>query len=181
MNKRRPDSDATLSVHAGEDRHGRNAPLTTEIQQTAVFSLKNVDQLRRYASGDPEVFLYTRYGNPTLRAAEGKIAALEQGEDCILTASGLAAELAVALTLCKHGDEIVSMLDIYGGTAKLFSKLLARCGIATRFVPFTELSRIESYFTRKTRMLFLETPTNPTLRCADVRDPNSSEAACTRR
>ena len=170
MNKRRPDSDATLSVHAGEDRHGRNAPLTTEIQQTAVFSLKNVDQLRRYASGDPEVFLYTRYGNPTLRAAEGKIAALEQGEDCILTASGLAAELAVALTLCKHGDEIVSMLDIYGGTAKLFSKLLARCGIATRFVPFTELSRIESYFTRKTRMLFLETPTNPTLRCADVRD-----------
>jgi cystathionine beta-lyase/cystathionine gamma-synthase len=170
MNKRRPNSDATLSVHAGEDRHGRNAPLTTEIQQTAVFSLKNVEQLRRYAAGDPEVFLYTRYGNPTLRAAEEKIAAIEQGEDCILTASGLAAELAVALTLCKSGDEIVSMLDIYGGTTKLFSKLLARCGIITRFVPFTELSRIESYFTRKTRMLFLETPTNPTLRCVDIRD-----------
>jgi cystathionine beta-lyase/cystathionine gamma-synthase len=60
------------------------------------------------------------------------------------------------------------MLDIYGGTTKLFSKLLARCGIRTRFVPFTALSAIESYFTRKTRMLFLETPTNPTLRCADI-------------
>ncbi len=168
MNKLSSASDATLSVHAGEDRHGRNAPITTEIQQTAVFALKDTEQLRRYAAGDPEVFLYTRYGNPTLRAAEEKIAALEQGEDCILTASGLAAELAVALTLCKSGDEIVSMLDIYGGTTKLFSDLLARCGIKTRFVPFTDLSSIESYFTRKTRMLFLETPTNPTLRCADI-------------
>jgi methionine-gamma-lyase len=163
-----PASDATLSVHAGEDRHGRNAPLTTEIQQTAVFALRNTDQLRRYAAGDPDVFLYTRYGNPTLRAAEEKIAALENGEDCILTASGLAAELSVALTLCKAGDEIVSMLDIYGGTAKMFSNILGRCGISTRFVPFPELANIEKYYTRKTRMLFLETPTNPTLRCVDI-------------
>lgn len=168
MNKPLPPSDATLSVHAGEDRHGRNAPLTTEIQQAAVFALKNTEQLRRYAAGDRDVFLYSRYGNPTLRAAEEKIAALEQGEDCVLTASGLAAELAVALAVCQSGDEIAAMLDIYGGTAKLFSQLLARCGIRTRFVPFTGLSRIESYFTRKTRMLFLETPTNPTLRCAGI-------------
>jgi len=168
MNKPLPASDATLSVHAGEDRHGRNAPLTTEIQQTAVFALKNTEQLRRHVAGDPEVFLYSRYGNPTLRAAEEKIAALEQGEDCVLTASGLAAELAVALTLCQSGDEIVAMLDLYGGTTKLFSNLLARCGIRAHFVPFTELPRIEKYFTRKTRMLFLETPTNPTLRCAEI-------------
>jgi len=166
--KDRSISDATLSVHAGEDRHGRNAPLTTEIQQTAVFALRNTDQLRRYAAGDPEVFLYTRYGNPTLRAAEEKIAALETGEECVLTASGLAAELAVALTLCKAGDEIVSMLDIYGGTAKLFTTLLGRCGIRTRFVPFGDLPKIATYFNRNTRMLFLETPTNPTLRCADI-------------
>jgi methionine-gamma-lyase len=168
MSKRPPESDATLSVHAGEDRHGRNAPLTTEIQQTAVFALQNTEQLRRYAAGDPGVFLYTRYGNPTMRAAEEKIAALEQGEDCILTASGLAAELAAALTLCKSGDEIVSMLDIYGGTRKLFSSLLGRCGITTHFVPFAELHNIDACFTPRTRMLFLETPTNPTLRCADV-------------
>lgn len=168
MSRLLPTSDATLSVHAGEDRHGRNAPLTTEIQQTAVFALQNTEQLRRYAAGDPDVFLYTRYGNPTIRAAEEKIAALENGADCILTASGLSAELAVALTLCKAGDEIVSMLDIYGGTTKLFSTVLGRCGIRTRFVPFTELPNIEKHFTRRTRMLFLETPTNPTLRCADI-------------
>jgi len=168
MKKKIHPSDATLSVHAGEDRHGRNSPLTTPIQQTAVFALKDTEQLRLYAAGDPDVFLYTRYGNPTLRAAEEKIAALEAGDACILTASGQAAVLAVALTLCQSGDEIVSMLDIYGGTTKLFANLLARCGISTRFVPFSELDRIEGCFTRKTRMLFLETPTNPTLRCADI-------------
>jgi cystathionine beta-lyase/cystathionine gamma-synthase len=168
MNKPSRPSDATLSVHAGEQRHGRNAPITTEIQQTAVFALKDTEQLRRYLAGDPEVFLYTRYGNPTLRAAEEKISALEQGEDCILTASGQAAVFAVALALCKSGDEIVSMLDIYGGTRNLFADLLSRCGIRTRFVPFTGLPTIASYLTGKTRMLFLETPTNPTLRCADI-------------
>ena len=168
MKKNPHPSDATLSVHAGEDCHGRNSPITTPIQQTAVFALKDTEQLRLYAAGDPDVFLYTRYGNPTLRAAEEKIAALEAGDACTLTASGQAAVLAVALTLCKNGDEIVSMLDIYGGTYKLFANLLARCGISTRFVPFPELDRVESYFNRKTRMLFLETPTNPTLRCADI-------------
>jgi cystathionine beta-lyase/cystathionine gamma-synthase len=161
-------SDATLSVHGGEDRHGRNAPLTTEIQQTAVFALKNTEQLRRYLDHDPEIFLYTRYGNPTLQAAEQKIAALERGQECVLTSSGLAAELAVVLGLCRHGDEIVSMLDVYGGTIRLFSELLGRCGIKTRFVPFEALAEIERFFTRKTRLLFLETPTNPTLRCADI-------------
>ena len=168
MKKKSIATDATLSVHAGEDRHGQNAPITTAIEQTAVFALKNTEQLRRYAAGDPEVFLYTRYGNPTLRAAEEKIAALEQGEECVLTSSGLSAVLCVALALCKSGDEIVSMLDIYGGSATLFSTLLARCGIQTRFVPFSELENIDSYFTRKTRMLFLETPTNPTVRCVDI-------------
>ena len=142
-------TDATLSVHAGEDCHGRNAPLTTPIQQTAVFALENTEQLRRYAAGDPGVFLYTRYGNPTVRAAEEKIAALEQGEDCILTASGLAAELAVALTLCKSGDEIVSMLDVYGGTSKLFSSLLARCGIPPASSPSPNCPASTRYFTRQ--------------------------------
>jgi len=168
MKKHSPVTDATLSVHAGEDRHGRNAPLTTEIQQTAVFALRNTEQLRRYLAGDSGVYLYTRYGNPTIRAAEEKIAALEHGADCVLTASGLAAEFAAALAVCKAGDEIVCMMDVYGGTAKLFGHLLKRCGIATRFVPFDGLAQIEQHLSRRTRMLFLETPANPTLRCVDI-------------
>ncbi len=160
--------DATLAVHAGEERHGRNAPLTTPIEQTAVFALKDTEQLRRYIQGDPEVYLYSRYGNPTIRAAEEKIAALEVGDDCVLTSSGLAAEMVTALTLCKAGDEILCMQDVYGGTARLFNDLLSRCGIRTRYVAFDELGRIEKFFSARTRMIFLETPANPILRCVDV-------------
>jgi len=112
--------------------------------------------------------MYTRYANPTITAAEKKIAALEGAESCVVTASGMAAETIVLLTLLHAGDEVVSMLDVYGGTIKLFEQVLARFAVKTTFVPFPDLHRIERYFTRKTRMLFLETPTNPTLRCVDI-------------
>jgi cystathionine beta-lyase/cystathionine gamma-synthase len=166
--KRAALSDSTRCVHSGEDRHGRNAPLTTEITQTSVFALKDTEQLRKYADGDRSMFLYGRYGLPTVKAAEAKIAALEGAEDCVLTSSGMAAEMAIALSVCKAGDEIVSMLDIYGGTRNLFRDVLSRCGITTKFVPFGELSKISRHFTRKTKMVFIETPTNPTLRCVNI-------------
>jgi cystathionine beta-lyase/cystathionine gamma-synthase len=160
--------DATRAVHSGEDRHGQAAPLTTPIAQTSVFVVPGLDELRRYARGDRDLYLYSRYGNPTITAAEEKLAALEGAEAAVLTSSGMAAELVAALITCQAGDELVSMLDIYGGTLKMFQQVLSRCGIKTVFVPFDDLKNIERYFTRKTRMLFLETPTNPTLRCVDL-------------
>jgi methionine-gamma-lyase len=166
--KRAPHKDSTNCIHAGEDRHGRNAPLTTEITQTSVFALKDTEQLRLYAAGDRSMFLYGRYGLPTVKAAEAKIAALEGAEDCVLTSSGMSAEMAIALSVCKAGDEIVSMLDIYGGTRNLFKDVLSRCGIQTKFVPFGDLSKISRHISRKTKMLFIETPTNPTLRCVEI-------------
>jgi methionine-gamma-lyase len=161
-------ADATQCVHAGENRHGELAPLTTPIAQTAVFVVPGLDELRSYAEGDRNFYLYSRYGNPTLTAAEEKIAALEGADAAVLTSSGMSAELVAALITCQAGDEVVSMLDIYGGTLKLFENVLSRCGIKTHFLPYQDLDRAERYFTRKTRMLFLETPTNPTLRCADI-------------
>jgi cystathionine beta-lyase/cystathionine gamma-synthase len=166
--KRPTAADATRCVHAGEDRHGKLGPLTTPITQTSVFVLSRLDELRRYAQGDRDFYLYARYGNPTVKAAEDKIAALEGAEEAVLTASGMSAEMIAALVACQAGDEIVSMLDIYGGTVRLFEEVLARCGITTRFIPYHDLSKASSFFTPKTRMLFLETPTNPTLRCADI-------------
>jgi len=165
----KPRADATHCVHAGEERHGSNAGLTTDIAQSAVFVMPSLDELRRYAEGRSSAFMYTRYGNPTTDVAEKKIAALEAGETCVVTASGMAAELATMLALCESGDEIVSMLDLYGGTTKLFQSVLSRLGIRTRLAPFHELGEIEKHFTPRTRMLFLETPTNPTLRCVDIR------------
>lgn len=159
---------STLAIHAGEERHGKNAPLTTEIAQTAVFALSGVEEMRRYAAGKSTAYFYTRYGNPTVRAAERKIAALEGAADCVVTASGMAAETAAVLALCGAGDEVVSMLDVYGGTSKLFQNVLPRFGIKVKLVPFGELDRLERHFSRRTRVLFLESPTNPTLRCIDV-------------
>lgn len=161
-------ADATHCVHAGEERHGRKAPLTTEIAQTSVFVLPNVEEMRRFTQGKSDAYFYTRYGNPTIRAAEEKLAALEDAEDCVVTSSGMGATLALVLALCSSGDEIVSMLDIYGGTLKLFEQVLPRFGIRTHFVLFHELSHIERYITRQTKLLFLESPTNPTLRCVDL-------------
>ncbi len=161
-------ADATRCVHAGEDRHGQSGPLTTPIAQTSVFVIPSLDELRRYAEGDRDIYLYSRYGNPTVKAAEDKVAALEGADAAVITASGMSATLIAALAACKAGDEIVSMLDIYGGTVKQFESVLSRCGIKTRFVPYHDLGNPERHFTPKTRMLFLETPTNPTLRCADI-------------
>lgn len=165
---KRRSADATRCVHSGEDRHGKPGPLTTPVAQTSVFIIPGLDELRRYAEGDRDFYLYSRYGNPTVAAAEEKIAALEGAEAAVLTASGMSAEMIAALAACQASDEIVSMLDIYGGTMKLFEDVLARCGVKTRFIPYQDLAKAESYFTAKTRMLFLETPTNPTLRCADI-------------
>ncbi len=161
-------SPATLAVHAGEDRHGQRVSLTTDIAQTSVFIFPKLDDLRQYSLGKKPGYMYTRYANPTITVAEKKIAALEGAESCVVTASGMAAEAILLLSLLRAGDEVVSMLDVYGGTLKLFEQVLAKFEVKTRFVPYQDLGRIERYFTRKTRVLFLETPTNPTLRCVDI-------------
>jgi len=166
--KSRETADATRCVHSGEDRHGQSAPLTTPIAQTSVFVVPRVEDLRRYAKGDSGMYLYSRYANPTVTAAEEKIAALEGAEAAIATSSGMAAELIAVLAACQAGDEIVSLLDVYGGTVKLFEQVLPRCGIKVRFVPYHDINNAARYFSRNTRMLFLESPTNPTLRCVDL-------------
>lgn len=158
----------TLCVHAGEERQRRAGSITTDIAQTAVFVMPDVAEMRRYADGDSKAFLYSRYGNPTVKVVEDKLAQLEGGESCLATSSGMAAILSIVLSTCKAGDEIISMLDLYGGTLHLFQDTLPRFGITTRFVSFHELPRIEEHFQKNTRLLFIETPTNPTLRCVDI-------------
>ena len=88
--------DASRAVHSGEDRHGQAAPLTTPIAQTSVFVVPGLEQLRAYARGDRDIYLYSRYGNPTITAVEEKLAALEGAEAAVLTSSGMAAELVAA-------------------------------------------------------------------------------------
>lgn len=155
----------TRCVHAGEERHGKAASLTTDIARTAVFALPNVEYLRGITKENSGDYYYTRNGNPTTAAAEEKIAALEGGAGCVVTSSGMAAILAGALATCQAGDEIVSMQDVYGGTLKLFGDVLGKLGIKTNWVPFAEIGRLEKYCSKKTKLVFIETPTNPTVRC----------------
>jgi cystathionine beta-lyase/cystathionine gamma-synthase len=159
----------TLCVHAGEQAASTvtSQPLTTPILQTSVFK-GSLETWKRNAAGETGAYMYTRYANPTTRAAEEKIAALEGAADCLVTASGQAATLSAILGTCQAGDEIVAMLDLYGGTLKLFSEVLERFGVCIRLVPFAEIERIEEYFSAKTRLVVLESPTNPTLRCVDI-------------
>src|SRR5579863_3253852 len=158
---------ATVCVHAGEERQGTAASLTTDIARTAVFALPNVEYLRGIVKENSGNYYYTRNANPTTAAAEAKIAALEGGAGCVVTASGMAAILAGALATCQAGDEIVSMLDVYGGTLKLFNDVLGKLGIKTKWVPFAQINDLAKFCSKKTKLIFLETPTNPTLRCVD--------------
>src|SRR6516164_11484287 len=140
-------ADATRCVHAGEERHGKSVALTTPITQTSVFVVPGLAELRRYAEGDRDIYLYSRYGTPTVKAAEDKIAALEGAEAAVITSSGMAAILVAALAACRAGDEIVSMLDVYGGTVRLFEDVLGRCGVRARFIPYHDLSKAARFFT----------------------------------
>ncbi len=158
----------TRCVHAGEEKHGKAASLTTDIALTSVFVQPNVKALRDIVEKRSSGYYYTRYANPTTAAAEQKIAALEGGTGAIVTSSGTSALLAATLAVCKAGDEIVSMLDIYGGSMKLFDTVLGKLGIKIIWVPFHEIENIERFFTAQSKLLFIESPTNPTLRCVDI-------------
>jgi cystathionine beta-lyase/cystathionine gamma-synthase len=165
--KRTAREDDTLCIHAGEERHG-NCSIATDVVHSAVFVLDGVEELHKIKDKKSSAYMYTRFGNPTTRAAEEKSAALEGAEDCVVTASGMAAEMCAVLAVCKAGDEIVSMLDVYGGTLSLFERVFEKFGVKTRFVPYHDIDRIERYINKRTRMVFIETPTNPTLRCVDI-------------
>jgi methionine-gamma-lyase len=136
--------------------------------QTANFTFKNVEEMKRWAEGRSKVDVYTRYGNPTLRVAEEKLAALEGGEAALVTASGMAAISTTLLTLLSAGDELISTRQIYGGAYRLMRNYLPRLGIKVHFVD-GDLKGVEELVTPRTRVLYTETPTNPTLGVVDLR------------
>ncbi len=157
LRDKHPHADATRCIHSGEDRHGQSAPLTTPIVQTSVFTLPNVEGLRRYAKGDSDLYLYSRYGNPTVTAVEEKMAALEGAE-------------AALCHLQRHGGgDGCGAGGLPGGRRDcLHARRVRRDGEAvrasaaalwhqgTRFVPYHDIENADRYFSRKTRMLFLE-------------------------
>lgn len=165
--KRKP-GVATRAIHVAEERHGLGGPVTTPIVQASTFTFKSVEEMKRWAEGRSKADIYTRYGNPTLRVVEAKLASLEEGEAGLVTASGMAAISSTLLTLAGAGDEILATRQLYGGTYRLMRDVLPRLGIKINFVD-ADLEGAERLVTPRTRVLYTETPTNPTLSLVDLR------------
>jgi cystathionine beta-lyase/cystathionine gamma-synthase len=161
-------SDATRAIHSGEPRHGLNAPVTTPIVRTSNFNFADTSELKRWAEGKSEAYIYTRYGNPTLSVAEAKIADLENAEAALVTASGTAAISSALLATLQSGDEVIATRQIYGGSFNFFRDTLPRMGIRTHFVD-ASLEGVDRLVNAKTRVLYVESPTNPTLQLVDLK------------
>ena len=160
--------DATAAIHGGEEKHGVGVPVATPIARTSTFTFSSTEEMKRWAQGKSKAYIYTRYGNPTLTVAEAKLAALEHGEAALVTASGMAAISSALLAVVKTGDEVIATRQLYGGTYRLMRDVFPRLGIGVKHVE-NDLGGIESLVTPRTRALYIETPTNPTLRLVDLR------------
>ena len=162
--------DATKLIHAGESVDTGGTPsLTTPIYETSTFVFDSAAEVVKYQEGKSGGYLYSRYENPTLVAVERQLAAVDGAESALLFSSGMAAISTALLTLLEAGDEIVCSAAIYGGTFHIIEDLLHKVGMTGRFVSLEELARPEAMIGPRTRVVWFESPINPTLRCVDVR------------
>ncbi|MGH8645142.1 MAG: O-succinylhomoserine sulfhydrylase [Gammaproteobacteria bacterium] len=158
---------ATRAVHAGQVR-STECEQSEPIFATSSFVFKDAAQAAARFAGTEPGNIYSRFTNPTVRTFETRLAALEGGERCIATSSGMSAILSTCMALLRQGDHIVSSRSIFGTTVNLFSKILSRFGLETSFVPLTDFSAWERAINARTRLLFLETPSNPLTEIADI-------------
>jgi methionine-gamma-lyase len=158
----------TKAIHSGEPkRYGVNGPIVTEIIRSSTFTFSSTEEMKLWAEGKNKAYIYTRYGNPTLSVAEKKIAALEGAEAAVVASSGMAAISSALFSAVKCGDEVISTAQLYGGTYRLLRDVFPNMGITVRQVG-TDLAGIEELVTPRAKALYIESPTNPTLRLVDV-------------
>lgn len=172
MNKPKLDpkglSISTRAIH-GKKLFAFKGPVSLPIYQTTNYRFENSEDAMRYAQGDPSVYVYTRYHNPTVADVEEKLALMEGAESAALFASGMAAISTAILAGVSSGDEIVSTPALYGGVYRFFRDELPKAGIRVVHTDPERPDDVESLITPKTRVVYLETPTNPTLGIVDIK------------
>ncbi|MBB3229616.1 O-succinylhomoserine sulfhydrylase [Halomonas stenophila] len=146
----------------GEQEHGE------PIFPTSSFVYESAAEAARKFGGKEPGNIYSRFTNPTVRTFEQRLAALEGGERCVATSSGMSAILATALALLQAGDEIVASRSLFGTTVSLFDKYLSKLGITIRYVELSNLEAWEAAVTPATRLMFAETPSNPLSEVVDI-------------
>jgi len=157
----------TLGVRAGQQRTGfREHSEALFLTSSYVFG-SAADAAAGFA-GTGEGYVYSRYTNPTVTMMQERLAALEGGQACVATASGMSAILAACMVLLKAGDHVVSSNAIFGATVQLFATLLPKFGIESTFVPLTRIEEWERAVRPNTRLLFLESPSNPLGEIGDI-------------
>src|SRR2546425_887140 len=151
---------STVCLHAGQEPDPSTGAIITPIYQTSTYVQEELGKHKGYE--------YARTQNPTRLALENNLAAIESGKTAFAFASGMAAIGAIA-TLLKSGDHVVVSDNTYGGTFRLFDKVLTRYQLTFSYIDTSDLDAVERAFTPSTRMLFVETPTNPIMRITDLK------------
>ena len=164
--------NTTQTVHAGERRFRAHHSLTVPIVQTSVYTFDKTADLVNYFEehmfwDEVEREEYGRYGNPTVRAVEAKLAALEGADDAVLLSSGMAAVTNTLLLLLKQGDHLLLTDDCYYQTREFCQRFLPRLGIESTIVPCGDCAALEAAIQPNTRLIYTESPTNPFMRCVD--------------
>lgn len=159
---------ATRAVHAGQHSDPLTGAVSVPIYETSTFVFKNAEEGAARFAGKAEGYIYTRLGNPTIKALERNVAQLENAEDARACSSGMAAINTAVMTLVKKGDHVVSTDCLYGGTIKLFLDILPRFGIDFTLVDSTNAANVETAIKDNTKLVYIETPSNPTLRLTDI-------------
>ncbi|THF62491.1 O-succinylhomoserine sulfhydrylase [Pseudothauera rhizosphaerae] len=157
----------TLAVRAGIERSQFNEH-SEALYLTSSFVFENAAQAAARFSGEEEGNVYARFSNPTVTALQRRLAALEGAQGCIATASGMSAILSLAMATMQSGDHIVASRGLFGATQQLFSNILSKFGIETTFVPATDLAAYRAAVRPRTRLFFIETPSNPLTEVVDI-------------
>jgi len=151
---------ATRAIHVGQEPESATGAITVPIYQTSTFA--------QIAPGVHKGYDYSRTDNPTRTALQKALASLESAKYCLAFSSGMGAEIT-AMLLLKQGDHVVCSRDIYGGTYRLFTRVLKDFGVSSSFVDTSDLGEIDRAITNRTRIVWIESPTNPLLRITDIR------------
>jgi cystathionine beta-lyase/cystathionine gamma-synthase len=152
---------STLAIHGNRVRENESNSILFPIHQTATYIHETVGQTKGYG--------YSRGGNPTVNALEQAIAALEEVPTALCFRSGMAAISTLCLTLLRAGDHVILSDVIYGGTVRLFEQVLGNFGVDYSFVDTSNLAEVEQSIRTNSRLIFVETPANPTLKLTDIR------------
>lgn len=171
---------STQTVHAGERRFRAHDSLTVPVVQTSVYTFRNTSALidyfdERMFADEPLREEYGRYGNPTVRAVEAKLAELEGAQDAVLVSSGMAAITGTLLLMLSAGDHIILTDECYHSTFMFCDQFLNRYGVDCTFVPYGDYDALEQAIRPNTRLIFSESPTNPFMHCLDL--PRFTEIA----